>query len=722
MPSSFYNILNNVATQVGATHLPGDGEVVVQANVDVFGTDFPIRVTCYNRALAQTVIYDVTGVNLGANALVIGGAIEGTTDIGLLYGDPVEMRITAGTITDIQNALGSGGAQGPQGSTGPQGNQGVAGAQGATGPQGTAGSQGPAGSSGPQGSQGAIGTQGPQGYQGSAFSTTTTGILKGTGTSVVAATAGTDYLAPSGSGASLTNVVNSITGTSNQVIATASTGAVTLSLPQSIASTSTPTFASATLTSGMTVSGGTVTLSGGIVSFSQTVDSTTNGITSALTSSILQSDTSDTGTDLALSSLVTAIQFTASGAINPRSIGLQLKIATTATNNTQYLTVQLYTDNSGAPGSLVSGSTAVTFLYGNLTTSYVEYQFSLGSVSLSASTLYWIVIVQSQAPSSTISLNTGSSNNTNVGTGATVGSVSVAAGASCYYKLYGRTGTGITATSTNGNGVSGTSTNGYGVSGTSTNVYGVYGSSSNGYGLYGISTNNTGIRGVSTNLYGVYGSSTSSYGVYGVSTSNYGVSGISTSGSGCFFQSTTGLGGRIQQSGSLTSSNGSTVYTGHIYRNLTLGSYDAPGEVLRVEDNTTSSGPLQTWVKSSTTVAKIDRYGHLFLSAQTPTIAAGVAAGTSPTVSISGSDQRGVVTITTGTSPTTGVLATVTYGQTMGSNPGGIVFSPVSTNAAAVVASVYTDTTAWSATAWTLNAATALAASTTYKFSYVVVG
>ena len=38
----------------------------------------------------------------------------------------------------------------------------------------------------------------------------------------------------SGSGANLTNVVNSITGTSNQVVASASTGAVTLSLPQSI--------------------------------------------------------------------------------------------------------------------------------------------------------------------------------------------------------------------------------------------------------------------------------------------------------------------------------------------------------------------------------------------------------------------------------------------------------------------------------------------------------
>jgi hypothetical protein len=48
----------------------------------------------------------------------------------------------------------------------------------------------------------------------------------------------------SGSGANLTSVVNSITGTSNQVVASASTGAVTLSLPQSIATGSSVQFGS----------------------------------------------------------------------------------------------------------------------------------------------------------------------------------------------------------------------------------------------------------------------------------------------------------------------------------------------------------------------------------------------------------------------------------------------------------------------------------------------
>lgn len=74
------------------------------------------------------------------------------------------------------------------------------------------------------------------------LTTSITGILKGNGTAISAATAGTDYLTPS-------TGVTSITGTTSQVIASAATGAVTLSLPQSIATTSLPTFDSLTLNS-----------------------------------------------------------------------------------------------------------------------------------------------------------------------------------------------------------------------------------------------------------------------------------------------------------------------------------------------------------------------------------------------------------------------------------------------------------------------------------------
>ncbi len=95
-----------------------------------------------------------------------------------------------------------------------------------------------------------------------------TGGSSGTFTQTVAATAGTvvfQWPATSGSpdqvmttngagvgswGTPAVSGVTSITGTGSQVIASAATGAVTLSLPQSIATTSTPTFGGLTVTSG----------------------------------------------------------------------------------------------------------------------------------------------------------------------------------------------------------------------------------------------------------------------------------------------------------------------------------------------------------------------------------------------------------------------------------------------------------------------------------------
>jgi hypothetical protein len=73
------------------------------------------------------------------------------------------------------------------------------------------------------------------------------GIVKSNGSATFsAAVAGTDYLAPTGSGASLTNVVNSITGTAGEITASAATGAVTLSLPTSLTSIDNITASSAT--------------------------------------------------------------------------------------------------------------------------------------------------------------------------------------------------------------------------------------------------------------------------------------------------------------------------------------------------------------------------------------------------------------------------------------------------------------------------------------------
>ena len=74
----------------------------------------------------------------------------------------------------------------------------------------------------------------------------------------------------------VTNVgVTSIAGTADQITASASTGSVTLSLPQSIASTSSPTFAGLSVGSG-SVTAGTITLADALIGTATTSLSTTS--------------------------------------------------------------------------------------------------------------------------------------------------------------------------------------------------------------------------------------------------------------------------------------------------------------------------------------------------------------------------------------------------------------------------------------------------------------
>lgn len=103
------------------------------------------------------------------------------------------------------------------------------------------------------------------------------------------------------------------------------------------------------------------------------------------------------------------------------------------------------------------------------------------------------------------------------------------------------------------------------------------------------------------------------------------------------------------------------------------------------------------------------------------TIAAGAAAGSSPTVSITGNGLSGEIDIDTGSSTTTtGVIATITLPQAF---PNGcrVVITPSTAFSATMVARVFVNTTAG---AFTLNAAgTAVTASTAdLKFFYTVTG
>nr|DAE39121.1 MAG TPA: collagen alpha 1(VIII) chain protein [Caudoviricetes sp.]DAM94761.1 MAG TPA: collagen alpha 1(VIII) chain protein [Caudoviricetes sp.] len=109
--------------------------------------------------------------------------------------------INNGVLQGAKGEKGDKGETGPQGPTGPQGETGP---QGKTGPQGETGLQGETGPQGQTGPQGETGPQGPTGPQGDPGPNTVTaetttalsGLLKGNGTNVTVAQAGTDYEAP----------------------------------------------------------------------------------------------------------------------------------------------------------------------------------------------------------------------------------------------------------------------------------------------------------------------------------------------------------------------------------------------------------------------------------------------------------------------------------------------------------------------------------------------
>lgn len=118
--------------------------------------------------------------------------------------------------------------------------------------------------------------------------------------------------------------------------------------------------------------------------------------------------------------------------------------------------------------------------------------------------------------------------------------------------------------------------------------------------------------------------------------------------------------------------------------------------------------------------------GHAQWGVGTPTVAAGTGAGTSPTVSVSGSDQGGVITVTTGTSPSaSATVATITFGQAFSATPRAVVLTPAGANTAALSgnAQVYADSASTSTAAFVVKVgSTNLTASTTHKWHYAVIG
>jgi hypothetical protein len=168
----------------------------------------------------------------GYSVLSGAGAATGGVD-GDFYIDTTAKTITGpkakGVWPTAVSLVGPTGATGPAGSTGATGPAGPTGATGPAGPAGaTVTSSGATGPAGPTGATGATGPAGPNNLS-ATTSTSFNSLLKGNGSNVTTATAGTDFLVPTGSGAGLTslNASNLASGTVPAAQMPALTGDVT---------------------------------------------------------------------------------------------------------------------------------------------------------------------------------------------------------------------------------------------------------------------------------------------------------------------------------------------------------------------------------------------------------------------------------------------------------------------------------------------------------------
>jgi hypothetical protein len=137
---------------------------------------------------------------------------------------------------------------------------------------------------------------------------------------------------------------------------------------------------------------------------------------------------------------------------------------------------------------------------------------------------------------------------------------------------------------------------------------------------------------------------------------------------------------------------------------------------LVVQNGAASPSTVLTVTGSGNTTATGFVSGKFFMGSGTMTLATGAAAGSSPSIACATNHScdgvSGTVTLTTGTSPTTGTLATISFPNTHTNYANCVVTTE---SASAVVTS---NTWAESTTAITITANAALTASTAYTVKY----
>jgi len=151
---------------------------------------------------------------------------------------------------------------------------------------------------------------------------------------------------------------------------------------------------------------------------------------------------------------------------------------------------------------------------------------------------------------------------------------------------------------------------------------------------------------------------------------------------------------------------------------------------LKSRTNTTITNPWAFFIKTGKAhfggdiqaTSNLNVQGHYLSTGSTPTTTNNTGAGTSPTVSITGTDDGGLITVTTGSSPANNaVVITVNYTATF---PTGtyVTLTPNNLNAAGLTGATGIYVTSTGSGFNITSGSTGLAASTQYVWSYTISG
>ena len=152
---------------------------------------------------------------------------------------------------------------------------------------------------------------------------------------------------------------------------------------------------------------------------------------------------------------------------------------------------------------------------------------------------------------------------------------------------------------------------------------------------------------------------------------------------------------------------------GDSFNNLSASGIATIGS-LNVTANATINGSLT--VAGNTYLGQVTITGHIITGGNTPTIKALISAGIGSTVSISGNDTTGVITINTGTSTTSGELADITFDKVFAGIPNVLIMAKNSQSASL---GVYQDQA--TTNDFTFGVTNSPNQNTTYTFKYLVV-